>query len=119
MHRHPSPPSATWLNAHVPPRLPSAPTRLQAWLLADYRRRARQGLHWRDLGPAYLLALQAWRDCWPQAGDGWADALAEQWSVAAGDSRLGWEQAWEVVQDTWRALASLPAGTAAVSSTRQ
>lgn len=119
MPRHLTAATASWLNTHVPPRLPAAPNRLQSWLLADFRQRSRQGLHWRDLGPAYLLALQAWRDCWPQAGDGWADALAEQWAVAGGDSRLDWEQAWDVVQDTWRALASLPAGSNAVSATRQ
>ena len=109
MYRQLRPVSVPWLNAHVPPVPPAGQHRLQGWLMADFRRRSRQGLHWQDLAPAYQLALQAWRDCWPQAGDGWADALAAQWEVAGGDSRLGWEQAWEVVQDTWRALASLPA----------
>ena len=110
MYRQPQITAPAWLNAHTPPLLParhSCPG-LQAWLLADYQCRARSGLRWSDVGPAYLIAVQCHRACWPSDGDGWDDALAEHWEAARGDSRLDWSQARSIVQEAWHAIASLP-----------
>lgn len=108
MYRQPTSITPSWLNAHTPP-LPVHPCPgLQAWLLADYQRRARSGLRWSDVGPAYLIAVQCHRACWPSDGDGWDDALAEHWEAARGDSRLDWAQARSIVQEAWHAIASLP-----------
>lgn len=111
MFRTPSLSVPPWLNPHQPPerdRRSLDTDGLQALLAADFQGRARHGLRWPDVCPAYVLAVCGHRACWPLDCDGWDDELARQWEARRGDSRLEWGQARGIVLSVWQTLAHPP-----------
>ncbi|MBN6150486.1 hypothetical protein JR065_09045 [Xanthomonas sp. AmX2] len=116
-------PDPLLFNAHLDPLPPRRRRRHDAeprphdaldyrqYSLADYRqRRARHGLPWRDLCPAYAFALTTHAGGWPRGPVADTEGeMAAHWEQMRGESRLEWRQARGVIEDAWQALDHLPA----------